>query len=186
MHTPVHTRSVRFLWVARIHYDNMVMHENQNKIKSIKVHWHNNRSKNAFTSKYALKMMECPTSRENKKRKRNIHNASTLDISEVDIIVYDFILTKVGRQRKPTVDIVKEKCELDLQTTRFTNSLQGLSNQRRTRSRTHNWSHNIWFQMKRKTMLWLVHLKTRKMSHHWYIYSCDSQEMSDDSHANNS
>ena len=68
--------------------------------------------------------MECPTSRGNKRRKINIRNTSTLDISEVDIIVYDFTLTKVGRLRKPTINIIKEKLS----------SLQSFSERRRTRS----------------------------------------------------
>ena len=76
------------------------MHENQNKIKTTKVHWYNTMSKNAFTGKYTLEMMECPMSRGNRKRKRNIRNTSTLEITEVDIIVCDFTLTKVGRLRK--------------------------------------------------------------------------------------
>ena len=91
------------------------------------MHWYNTTSKNAFTSKYTLEMMECPTSRGNRKRKRNIRNTSTLDMQELDIIVYDFTLTKVGRLRK-SIDIIKEELS----------SLQGFSYRRRTRSCTHN------------------------------------------------
>ena len=94
------------------------MHEYHNQIKSTKVHWYNTTSKNAFTGKYTLEMMECPTSRGNRKLKRNIRNTSILDMQEVDIIVYDFTLTKVGRLRKSTIDIIKEKFP----------SLQGFSN----------------------------------------------------------
>ena len=43
------------------------------------------------------------------KKKRNIRNTSSLDISEVDIIVYNFALTKVGHLRKLTIEIIKEK-----------------------------------------------------------------------------
>ena len=60
--------------------------------------------------------------------KRNIRNTSTLDMQEVDIIVYDFTLTKAGRLRKSTIDIIKEKLP----------SLQGFSDRRRTRSTTHD------------------------------------------------
>ena len=67
-------------------------------------------------------------SRGNRRRKRNIRNPSTIDISEVYIIVYDFTLTKVGRLRKPTINIIKEKLL----------SLQDDSNRRRTRSYAHN------------------------------------------------
>ena len=52
-------------WIGKVL--DKVMHENQNKIKSTKVHWYNTTSKNAFTSKYTLEMMECPTSRGNSK-----------------------------------------------------------------------------------------------------------------------
>ena len=104
------------------------MHENQNKIKSTKVHWYNTTSKNAFTDKYTLEMLECPTSRGNRKRKRNNRNTLTLDMQEVDIIVYDFTLTKVRRLRKSTQDIIKEKLS----------SLQGFSYRRRTIFSTHD------------------------------------------------
>ena len=100
------------------------MHESISPIKSIKVHWYNSRSKNAFTCKYTLERMECSMSRGNRRRKRNIRNPSTIDISEVYIIVYDFTLTKVGRLRKSTINIIKEKLP----------SLQGFSDRRRTRS----------------------------------------------------
>ena len=81
-------------WIGKVL--DVVMHENQSQIQSIKVHWYNTKSKNAFTGKYALEMMECPRSRGNRKRKRNIHSTSCLDIGDVDIIVYDFTLTKAG------------------------------------------------------------------------------------------
>ena len=113
-------------WIGKVL--DVVMHENQNKIKSTKVHWYNTTSKNAFTGKYTLEMMEGPMSRGNRKRKRNIRNTSTLDMQEVDIIVYDFTLTKAGRLRKSTIDIIKEKLP----------SLQGFSDRRRTRSTTHD------------------------------------------------
>ena len=54
-------------------------------------------------------MIECPMTMGGKKRKRNICNTSTLDIFDVDIIVYDFTLTKAGCLRKSTIDIIKEK-----------------------------------------------------------------------------
>ena len=104
------------------------MHENQNQIKSTKVHRYNTTSKNAFTGKYTLEMLECPTSRGSRKRKRNICKTSTLDMHLVDIIVYDFTLTKVGCLRKSKIDIIKENLS----------SPQGFSNRRRTISSTHD------------------------------------------------
>ena len=105
------------------------MHENQNQIKSTKVHWYNTKCKNAFTGKYPLEMMECATSRGSRKWKRNMfmRNTTTLEMQDVDIIVYDFTLTKVERLRKLTIDIIKEKLS----------SLQGFIDRRRTRLSTH-------------------------------------------------
>ena len=57
-------------WVGKIL--ELLMHEIENMIKSIKVHWYNTRSQNAFTGKYTLEMMECLTTRGRRKRKRNI------------------------------------------------------------------------------------------------------------------
>ena len=85
-------------WIGKVL--DVVMHENQNKIKSTKVQWYNTTSKNAFSGKYTLELMERPTSRGHRKRNRNIRNTSTLDMEEVDIIVYDFTCTKAGRLRK--------------------------------------------------------------------------------------
>ena len=113
-------------WIGKVL--DVVMHEYHNQLKSIKVHWYNTKCKNAFTGKYTLEMMECPTSRGSRKRKRNMRNTTTLDMQEVDIIVYDFTLTKAGRLRKSTIDIIKEKLP----------SLQGFTDQRRTRSSTHD------------------------------------------------
>ena len=94
-------------WIGKIL--EVLTHEIEHKIKSIKVHWYNTRSQNAFTGKYTLEMIECPRTRGGRKRKRNIHNTSTLDISDVDIIFYEFTLTEAGRLRKSTIDIIKEK-----------------------------------------------------------------------------
>ena len=103
-------------WISKV-VNVVTLHESISLIKSIKVQWYNTRSKNEFTGKYTL-------SRGNKRRKRNIWNTLTLDINEVDIIVYDFTLTKVGCLRKPTINIIKVKLP----------SLQGFSDRRRSRS----------------------------------------------------
>ena len=55
-------------------------------------------------------------------------DTSTLDMQEVDIIVYDFTLTKVGCLRKSTLDNLKEKLPC----------LQGFLDRRRTKSFTHD------------------------------------------------
>ena len=85
------------------------MHEIEQTIKSIKLHWYTTKSENAFMGKYTLEMIECPTTWGGRKRKQNIRNTSTLDICDVDIIVYDFTLTKAGRLRKSKIHIIKEK-----------------------------------------------------------------------------
>ena len=46
----------------------------------------------------------------------------------VDIIVYDFTITKAGHLRKSTIDIIKEKLP----------TLQSFTDRRRTRSSTHD------------------------------------------------
>ena len=65
-------------WIGKVL--EVLMHENQNKIKTTKLHWYNTTSKNAFKGKYTLEMIECPRSRRNRKRKRNVCNTSTLDM----------------------------------------------------------------------------------------------------------
>ena len=57
-----------------------------------------------------------------------MRNTTTLDMQEVDIIVYDFTLTKARRLRKSTIDIIKEKLP----------NVQGFIDRRRTRSSTHD------------------------------------------------
>ena len=74
----------------------------------IKVHWYNIRIKNVLIGKYTLEILDCTRSKGNRKWKKNICNTSTLNINEVDMIVYDFTLTKVGRLRKSTADIIKK------------------------------------------------------------------------------
>ena len=59
-----------------------------------------------------MEMIECPTSRGKRKRKGNIRNTSTLDINDVDIIVYDITLTKAGHLRKSVIDIIKKNCQV--------------------------------------------------------------------------
>ena len=49
-------------------------------------------------------------------------------MQEVDIIVYNFTLTKVGHLTKSTIDIIKEKLS----------SLEGFTDRRRTKSSTHD------------------------------------------------
>ena len=65
-------------WIGKVL--DVVMHENQNQIKSTKVHWFNPKCKNTFTGKYTLEIMECPTSRGSRERKRNMRNTTTLDM----------------------------------------------------------------------------------------------------------
>ena len=86
-------------WIGKIL--EVLMHEIE------KAHWYNTLSENAFTGKYTVEMIEFPMTRRGRKMKRNICNTSTLDISDVDIIVYDFTLTKAGCLRKSTIDIIK-------------------------------------------------------------------------------
>ena len=113
-------------WIGKV--IEVLMHEDQNKIKSLKVHWYSTRCKNAFTGKYTLEMMEISSAIGKRKRKKNVQSTSLLNLDEVDILVYDFALTKTGHLRKSTVHIIKEKLP----------GLQDDLNQRQTRSVT--WS----------------------------------------------
>ena len=44
-----------------------------------------------------------------KRRKKIVHCISTLHLEEVDVILYDFTLTKSGQLRKSTITMIKEK-----------------------------------------------------------------------------
>ena len=58
----------------------------------------------------------------------NIPSTSTLTLDHVDILVYDFSLTKTGHLRQTTVKIIKEKIP----------DMVSTATQRRTRSMCHN------------------------------------------------
>ena len=47
--------------------------------------------------------------KRSKKRVKNMRSTSTLSLSEIDILVYDFTLSKVGHLKKSTINILKEK-----------------------------------------------------------------------------
>ena len=51
--------------------------------------------------------VEC-TSRKRSRRK-NLPSVSTLALDNVDILVYDFSLTKIGHLRQTTIKIIKER-----------------------------------------------------------------------------
>ena len=44
-----------------------------------------------------------------KRRRKNVPSISTLTLDSVDILVYDFSLTKTGHLRQTTINILKEK-----------------------------------------------------------------------------
>ena len=68
-------------------------------------------------------MMEISSAIGKRKRKKNVKSTSLLNMDEVDILVYDFALTKTGHLRKSIVHIIKEKLP----------GLQDDPNQRHTR-----------------------------------------------------
>ena len=59
-----------------------------------------------------------------RKRKKKIRRISTLYLEEVDIILYDFTLTKSGHLRKSTIAMLTEKLKV--------------TSKRQTRSKTYN------------------------------------------------
>ena len=109
-------------WIAKV--IELIKDENQSLLLSLKVHWYHTMSPNAFTGKYTLEMMTTAAGSGAKKRKKTIRRISTLLLEEVDVILYDFTLTKSGHLRKSTITMIKEKLKL--------------TSDRQTRSKTHN------------------------------------------------
>ena len=72
-----------------------------------------------------VKDVECTSK---KRRRNNIPSISTLTLDSVDILVYDFSLTKTGHMRQTTIKILKDKLPNVAQET----------TQRQTRSMSHN------------------------------------------------
>ena len=81
-------------WIGKVL--EVIMHDDQNKLNSLKVHWYSTRCKNAFTGKYTLEMMEVSSATGKRKRKKNVQSTSLLHLDDVDVLVYDFTLTKSG------------------------------------------------------------------------------------------
>ena len=76
---------------------------------SIVVHWFHTSSSDAFTRKYSLDMVKDVGGTSRKWRRKNLQSTSTLTLDHVDILVYDFSLTKTGHLRQTTIKIIKEK-----------------------------------------------------------------------------
>ena len=109
-------------WIAKV--IELIKDENTNRLLSIKVHWYHKTCHNAFVGKYTLEMIPATTGLGAKKRKKNVWHVSTLDLADVDIIVYDFTLTKSDHLRKSTIGMITEKLKATCK--------------RETRSETHN------------------------------------------------
>ena len=75
----------------------------------MKVHWYHTTSPNAFTCKYTLKMMSTNVGTGAKRRKKTIRRISTLHLEDVDVILYDFTLTKSGHLRKSIIVMLQAK-----------------------------------------------------------------------------
>ena len=94
-------------WIAKI--IEIIRDDEGNQVKSIVVHWYHTSSKDAFTGKYSLEMVKDVEGSSRKRRRKNLPSTSTLALDNVDILVYDFALTKTGHLRKTTINIIKEK-----------------------------------------------------------------------------
>ena len=92
------------------------------------VHWFHTSSPDAFTGKYSLEMVKDVRGTSRKRRRKNIPSTSTLTVDHVDILVYDFSLTKTGHLRQTTIKIMKEKIP----------DMVSSAPQRLTRSMSHN------------------------------------------------
>ena len=113
-------------WIAKVL--ELIKDEPRNKLLSLKVHWYHTTCQNAFTGKYTLEMITTTTGRGTKRRKKNIRRITTLHLEDVDIILYDFALTKSGHLRKSTINMLTEKLKI----------LNLELPQRQTRGTTHN------------------------------------------------
>ena len=113
-------------WIAKI--IELVKDEEGNQTKSIVVHWYQTSSPDAFTGKYSLEMVKDVRCSSRKRRRKNIPSTTTLALDRVDILVYDFSLTKSGHLRQATIKIIKEKIP-----NMVSNNIQRL-----TRSNSHN------------------------------------------------
>ena len=113
-------------WIAKI--TDIIKDEVGNQVTSIVVHWLHTSSPDAFTGKYSLEMVKDVGGTSKKRRRKNIPSTSTLTLDHVDILVYDFSLTKTGHLRQTTIKIIKEKIP----------DMVSSATQRRTRSMSHN------------------------------------------------
>jgi hypothetical protein len=113
-------------WIAKVL--NVSKNEIDNKISSLKVHWYHTTCQNAFSGKYTLEMIGTTSGKGAKRRKKNVRRITTLNLEEVDVIIYAFTLTKSGHLRKSTISMIKEKLKMG--------STEKVS--RQTRSSTHN------------------------------------------------
>ena len=68
--------------------------EQGNQAKSIVVHWYHTSSLDAFAGKYSLEMVKDVQGTSRKRRRKNVPSTSTLTLDNVDILEYDFSLTK--------------------------------------------------------------------------------------------
>ena len=94
-------------WIAKI--TNIIKDELRNQVMSIMVHWYHTSSPYAFTGKYSLEMVKDVRGTSRKWRRKNLPSTSTLTLDHVDILVYDFSLTKIDHLRQTTIKIIKEK-----------------------------------------------------------------------------
>ncbi|KAH7365155.1 hypothetical protein KP509_18G011500 [Ceratopteris richardii] len=117
--------ATRPFWIAKVL--EITKDIDQRRIEALVVHWYYTKSSNAFTGKYNLEMV-CDTKRRGSKRKKNIRSTSTLKMDDVDILVYDFSLTKTGHLRKATINMIKQKLP----------DVCGTGNHRKTRRVVHD------------------------------------------------
>ena len=113
-------------WIAKIL--EIMKDEEGNQVKSIVVHWYHTSSPDAFTGKYSLEMVRNVGDTSRKRRRKNVPSTSTLTLDNVDILVYDFFLTKTSHLRQTTIKILKEKIP----------NLGPNTTQRQTRRMSHN------------------------------------------------
>ena len=97
-------------WIAKVL--ELIKDEPHNKFLSLKVHWYHTTCQNAFIGKSTLEMITTTTGRSTKRRKKNVLRITILHLEGVDIILYDFVLTRSGHLRKSTINMLIEKLKI--------------------------------------------------------------------------
>lgn len=91
-------------WIAKV----IKIHEENQRIHSIDVHWYKAVGKDAISSRYYPEVIKVTKKKKKGSKERRIDN---LNLEDVEILVYGFSLKKSGHLRQQTIKILMEKVE---------------------------------------------------------------------------